>query len=71
MVTVPADTPVTIPVLPTVATPGVPLVHTPPGVGSASGVVVAVQIDIGVAGVIAAGAVLTVIGAVAVHVPCV
>lgn len=69
MVTVPAATPVTSPPPDTVAIEVLPLVHVPPGVASASNTVDATQTLTAPDGVIAAGALVTVTGAVTKHEP--
>ena len=60
MVTVPADMPVTIPVLPTVAIDTLPLLHTPPLVTSESVVVEPAHTLTAPGGNIAAGLAFTV-----------
>ena len=59
----PADTPVTVPDVPTVATPVAVLLHTPRPVASVREVVVPAQITIPPGGLMAAGLALTVIAA--------
>jgi hypothetical protein len=66
---VPADTPVTMPLVPTVAMPVAPLLHVPPGVASARVVVAPTHMAGATGGVIAAGRALTVTGAVTKQVP--
>ena len=69
MVTTPPLTPPTTPVEPTVAIPGLLLVHTPPGVASASGIVVPVQTSVGPVIVPALADKLTVTTTEVAHVP--
>ncbi len=65
----PGETPVTMPLVPTVAIPVDPLLHVPPGVASARVVVAPTQIPTAPGGVIAAGLAITVTVVVTKQVP--
>lgn len=69
MIAVPAATPITVPVEPTVATAVLLLLHVPPDTEFVNVVKLPAQNDSGPVGVIAAGAALTVTVAVERHVP--